>query len=333
MQNALSVVVVDADANTYSFVYHASCVMSDEVPAIGVIVATGSSNGQSTSLRLVRIGPPGAERPAVLDADDRVLDLTELATDIDATFLADDGIARVRSAVEAGSLAVVEDVDRFGPCIARPGKIVCVGLNYRKHALEAGMDLPSEPLLFFKAPNSIVGPHDAIHIPPGGEKVDWEIELAIVMGGRARYLADEDAAAATIAGYTISNDVSEREFQLEHGGQWVKGKSCETFNPIGPWLVPAEDIPDVQKLGLELMVNGERMQHGNTADMLFSAAHVVWYVSQYMVLEPGDVINTGTPFGVGMGLKPPRYLQAGDVVELEIERLGRQRQEVVHAPR
>jgi 2-keto-4-pentenoate hydratase/2-oxohepta-3-ene-1,7-dioic acid hydratase in catechol pathway len=210
--------------------------------------------------------------------------------------------------------------------LSRIGKIVCIGLNYRDHAAETGAQPPAEPILFLKTPDTVVGPDDEVLVPRGSVKTDWEVELAVVIGREARYLADEAAAAECIAGYAISNDVSEREFQLERGGQWDKGKNCETFNPLGPWLVTADDVPDPQALGLRLWVNGEQRQDGTTADMIFGVTHLVHYLSRFMVLRPGDVINTGTPAGVALGAPGTPFLTAGDVVELEIDRLGRQRQ-------
>jgi 2-keto-4-pentenoate hydratase/2-oxohepta-3-ene-1,7-dioic acid hydratase in catechol pathway len=278
------------------------------------------------------VGPAGQERPCVLRADGTVVDVSGLVTDYDGAFLAEGGPDRLRRELDGRSdLPVVDtDVERVGPCVARPPKVVCIGLNYRDHAEESGQSVPTEPVVFFKAPNAVVGPYDDVRIPRGSEKTDWEVELGIVIGGEARYLKNESAALSVIAGYTVSHDVSERAFQLERGGQWVKGKSCETFNPLGPWLVTPDEVPDVQALSLTLTLNGDTMQAGTTADMVFSAAHVVWYLSQFMVLEPGDLVNTGTPAGVGMGRG--RYLRAGDVTELEVEGLGRQRQRYVPAP-
>jgi 2-keto-4-pentenoate hydratase/2-oxohepta-3-ene-1,7-dioic acid hydratase in catechol pathway len=220
---------------------------------------------------------------------------------------------------------------RVGPPL-RPSKIVCIGLNYRDHAAETGAPLPTEPVVFLKAPDTVVGPDDPVLLPRGSTKTDWEVELAVVIGRTARYLPDAEAALACIAGYTISHDVSEREFQLERGGQWDKGKNCETFNPLGPWLVTADDIPDPQNLRLRLWVNGVLRQDGDTSNMIFPVAEIVRYLSQFMVLYPGDVINTGTPAGVALGQPEPKpYLTAGDVVELEIDGLGRQRQAVARA--
>ncbi len=284
-------------------------------------------------MRLLRVGPPGQERPCVLREDGTVVDVSSEVGDYTADFFAHDGLARLRTAVGSQELPVVDvDAERIGACVARPGKIVCVGLNYRDHAAESGLAAPGEPVIFFKAPNTVVGPNDDVRVPRGSEKTDWEVELAIVIGAEGRYLADEDAALDIVAGYAVSHDVSERAFQLERGGQWVKGKSCETFNPLGPYLVTPDEVADVQSLSLSLSLNGEKRQSGTTADMIFPVAHIVHYLSQFMVLEPGDVINTGTPAGVGMGQSPQRFLRAGDVTELEIDGLGRQRQLFVPAP-
>jgi len=280
-------------------------------------------------VKLLRVGTVGQERPAVLDESGTILDISGLVTDIDAAFLAGDGIERVRAAVEAGGLPVVEPGVRFGPPLARPGKIVCIGLNYSDHAEETGAETPAEPVVFMKAANTVIGPDDQVLVPRASEKTDWEVELAVVIGRTARYLPGHAEALACVAGYSISNDVSEREFQLERGGQWDKGKSCETFNPLGPWLVTADEIPDPQALGLRLWVNGVPRQDGSTKNQIFGVAEVIRYLSQFMVLEPGDVINTGTPAGVALGLPDPKpYLRAGDVMEVEIDGLGRQRQEV-----
>ena len=264
--------------------------------------------------------------------DGTTIDVSTLVEDFDGAFLAGGGPARLAREVESASdLPVVDlDAERVGPCVARPPKVVCIGLNYVDHARESGQDVPAEPVVFFKASNTVVGPYDDVHIPRTSEKTDWEVELGVVIGREARYLEDEAAALEAVAGYAVSHDVSERAFQLERGGQWVKGKSCETFNPLGPWLVTTDEVDDVQKLSMSLTVNGETMQDGSTADMIFSAAHVVWYLSQFMVLEPGDLINTGTPAGVGMARQ--QYLRDGDVTELEVEGLGRQRQRFVPAP-
>jgi 2-keto-4-pentenoate hydratase/2-oxohepta-3-ene-1,7-dioic acid hydratase in catechol pathway len=285
-------------------------------------------------MRLLRVGPKGQERPCALREDGTVVDLSAHVDDYTAEFFAGDALARLRETVGSQEQLPVVDVDaeRIGACVARPGKIICVGLNYRDHAAESGLAAPEEPVIFFKAPNTVVGPYDDVRIPRGSEKTDWEVELAIVIGAEGRYLEDEEAALDIVAGYAVSHDVSERAFQLERGGQWVKGKSCETFNPLGPYLVTADEVSDVQSLTLTLSLNGEKMQSGTTADMIFPVAHIVHYLSQFMVLEPGDVINTGTPAGVGMGQSPQRFLRADDVVELEIAGLGRQRQLLVPAP-
>ncbi|GGM25608.1 2-hydroxyhepta-2,4-diene-1,7-dioate isomerase [Micromonospora yangpuensis] len=276
------------------------------------------------------MGEAGQERPAALDARGRLVDLSGLVAEIDGGFLAGAGIQAARAAVAGGELPLVADTSlRIGAPIARPGKIVCVGLNYSDHAAETGAQLPAEPILFMKAPNTVVGPNDQVLIPRGSVKTDWEVELAVVIGRTARYVDSPAQAMACVAGYAVSNDLSEREFQLERGGQWDKGKSCETFNPLGPWLVTADEVPDPQQLGLRLTVNGHRRQDGHTRNMVFGVAEVVRYVSQFMVLEPGDVINTGTPAGVALGMPEPKpYLRAGDVIEVEIDGLGRQRQTV-----
>jgi 2-keto-4-pentenoate hydratase/2-oxohepta-3-ene-1,7-dioic acid hydratase in catechol pathway len=281
-------------------------------------------------MRLLRVGTPGDETPAV-EHEGTILDVSAQVDDYDGDFWESGGPARLAAAVQAGGLPVVSDGVRLGPPIARPSKVVCIGLNYRLHAIESGADIPQEPIIFFKAPNTVVGPNDDVLIPPGSTKTDWEVELGVVIGRECRYLADERVAAESIAGYAISNDVSEREYQLERGGQWVKGKSCETFNPLGPVLVTADEVPDPQGLGLRLSVNGVERQSSTTADMIFDVPHIVWYLSQFMVLEPGDLINTGTPAGVGLGLKPPTYLRPGDVMEVSIDGLGRQRQEAKQA--
>ncbi len=266
----------------------------------------------------------------VMDAAGDLRDIGE--PEIDGAFFASGGVARVRDALDAGRLPLVEGRGlRVGAPVARPGKVVCIGLNYRDHAVESGAAVPEEPVVFMKAANTVVGPEDEVLVPRGSVKTDWEVELAVVIGATARYLADREAALGVIAGYAISNDVSEREFQLERGGQWDKGKSCETFNPLGPWLVTADEVGDPQDLTMRLWVNGELRQDGHSKNMIFDVAEIVRYLSQFMVLEPGDVINTGTPAGVALGLPGQPYLRAGDVMELEIQGLGRQRQTVGQA--
>ena len=276
-------------------------------------------------MKLARLGPAGHEFPAVSPDGDSWFDLTPVARDVDADLL-HSGLDAVRDALAAGSLDGVPVVDRFGPPLARPGKIVCIGLNYRDHAAETGAEIPAEPVLFLKTPDTVVGPNDTVLVPRCSTKTDYEVELAVVIGSQARYLESSGAALACVAGYAISHDVSEREFQTERGGQWDKGKNCETFNPFGPWITTTDEVDDPQDLGMRLWVNGEARQDGSTRDMIFGVAHVVWYLSQFMVLRPGDVINTGTPAGVAMGRPDTPYLRAGDVVELEIDGLGRQRQ-------
>ncbi|MFB6981496.1 fumarylacetoacetate hydrolase family protein [Streptomyces scopuliridis] len=282
-------------------------------------------------MKLLRVGTAGAERPALLDQDGTTLrDLSGLVTDIDGALLADDAaLDRIRAAAASGGLSVLDGAGpRIGPPLARIGKIVCIGLNYHDHAAETGAEIPAEPIIFFKAPDTVVGPDDTVLVPRGSVKTDWEVELAVVIGRTARYLDSAADGLAHVAGYAVSHDVSEREFQIERGGTWDKGKNCETFNPLGPWLVTADEVPDPQALALRLRVNGELKQDGTTAEQIFGVGEVVRYVSQFMTLYPGDVINTGTPAGVALGKPEPKpYLRAGDVVELEIEGLGRQRQE------
>ncbi len=286
-------------------------------------------------MKLLRIGAIGAEKPAVLVDDERYVDVSDIVDDFDEAFFGGGGLERLRPIVaeraEAGTTHRLDGA-RIGAPIARPHQILCIGLNYSDHAAETGQDVPAEPILFTKSPNTLIGPNDDVRIPRGSTKTDWEVELGIVVGKRTSYLEDHDAARDAIAGFVVVNDVSEREFQLERSGQWSKGKSAETFNPCGPYLVTPDEVGAVDALRMWLDVNGVRRQDGSTATMLFKPAFLVHYLSQFMVLEPGDLINTGTPPGVGMGLKPPVYLQAGDVVELGIEGLGRQRQRIVPAP-
>jgi len=283
-------------------------------------------------MKLLRIGAVGAEKPAVLAGENSYIDLSDVVADFDEAFFADDGIARVRPIVaERLKDGQVRDLSgqRFGAPIARPHQIVCVGLNYSDHAAETGQAVPSEPILFTKSPNTLVGPHDDIRIPRGATKPDWEVELGIVIGRRTSYLDTVEDARDHIAGWTLVNDVSERSFQLERGGQWLKGKSAETFNPAGPWLVTQDEIGDVSSLGMWLDVNGIRRQTGSTSTMIFDPYVIVHYISQFMVLEPGDLIDTGTPPGVGMGFRPEIWLKPGDVMRLGIDGLGIQDQHVI----
>ncbi|MFF0423738.1 fumarylacetoacetate hydrolase family protein [Streptomyces sp. NPDC004520] len=285
-------------------------------------------------MKLLRVGPPGAERPALLDQDGTLRDLSALVDDIDGSLLADaSALDRVRAAAGAGVLPALDAAGlRVGPPVGRIGKVVCIGLNYHGHAAETGQAAPAEPVVFLKAADTVVGPDDTVLVPRGSVKTDWEVELAIVIGRTARYLETDEEALAHVAGYALAHDVSEREWQIERGGTWDKGKNCETFNPLGPWLVTADEVPDPQDLDLKLWVNGELKQDGHTSDQIFPVAEVVRYVSRFMTLYPGDIINTGTPAGVAMGQPEPKpYLRPGDVVELEIEGLGRQRQELKSA--
>ncbi|MET9018799.1 fumarylacetoacetate hydrolase family protein [Actinopolymorpha sp. NPDC004070] len=286
-------------------------------------------------MQLLRLGAPGAERPAVRTDDGRLLDLSPVTNDIDGAFLAGGGIATAREAVASDRLSPIDDPGdgsglRVGPPIARPGAVLCIGQNYAAHAAESGDPPPKTPILFFKHPNTVVGPYDDVVVPRGATRTDWEVELGVVIGKTARYLESPEVALEHVAGYVVSNDVSERAFQIEQsGGQWSKGKCAETFNPLGPWLVPADEV-DPQKLRLGSSVNGEVRQDSTTADMVFDVAYLVWHLSQYLVLDPGDLINTGTPQGVALSGRFP-YLGSGDVMELEIDGLGKQRQRLVDA--
>ncbi len=278
-------------------------------------------------MRLLRWGPAGQERPGILDSAGRIRDLTGLVPDIGGAVLSDAGLAMLR-AIDPAALPAVDPAVRLGPPVAGIGKFVCIGLNYADHAAESGMAVPPEPVVFMKATSAVCGPNDAIVIPRGSLKTDWEVELAVVIGTRAKYVSEAEALAH-VAGYAVANDVSERAFQAERAGQWTKGKSCDAFGQIGPWLVTRDEVADPQDLAMWLKVNGQSMQDGSTRTMVYGVAHVVSYLSQFFTLHPGDVISTGTPPGVGMGKKPPRYLRAGDVVELGIAGLGTQRQDVV----
>lgn len=283
---------------------------------------------------LMRIGPAGHEKPVVRVDAGHYVDVADVVDDFGGDFFGggtDDLAGIVDTRIRSGDVTRFAEDVRVGPPIARPHQILCIGLNFSDHAEETGQDVPEEPIVFTKSPNTLVGPYDDVMLPRAATKTDWEVELGLVIGRRARYLDSVEDARAHIAGFLVVNDVSERAFQLERSGQWTKGKSCETFNPAGPWLVTPDEIDDVMALSMTLDVNGIRRQDGSTSTMIFDPYFVVHYLSQFMVLEPGDLINTGTPPGVGMGFVPPVWLQAGDVMELEIEGLGRQRQLVIPA--
>jgi 2-keto-4-pentenoate hydratase/2-oxohepta-3-ene-1,7-dioic acid hydratase in catechol pathway len=273
-------------------------------------------------MKLLRYGPQGQEKPGLLDTKGQIRDLSAHVADIGGAALTDLDPLR---AIDPESLPLVPGTPRIGPCVAGTGKFICIGLNYADHAAESGLKVPPEPIIFMKATSAICGPDDPILIPRGSVKTDWEVELVIVIGKAGKYIP-EAQAMSHIAGYCVANDVSERAYQTERSGQWTKGKSCDNFGPIGPWLVTADEVPDPQKLPMWLKVNGQTMQNGSTATMVYGAAFLVSYLSQFFTLHPGDIISTGTPPGVGMGMKPPRYLTAGDVVELGIEGLGSQKQ-------
>ncbi len=279
-------------------------------------------------MKLVRYGPSGREKPGIIDSKGRIRDLSKVVPDIAGDVLGPKGLNKIRKTA-IDKLPLVKSGVRIGACVGNVRHFIAIGLNYSDHAAESGMPVPKEPIIFSKAPSSICGPDDDTMIPKGAKKLDYEVELGIVIGSRARYLAKKDALDV-VAGYCLANDVSEREFQIERHGQWIKGKSAETFGPLGPWLVTKDEIKDPQKLEMWLDVNGKRRQTGNTKTMIFGAAHLVWYCSQFFVLEPGDVIVTGTPPGVGLGIKPnPIYLKAGDVVHAGIDGLGEQTQKIV----
>jgi len=278
-------------------------------------------------MKLLRYGPPGQEKPGILDRDGRIRDLSGVVSDIGPETLAPASLDKLRR-LDAATLPAVTGTPRLGPCVARVPKVVCVGLNYRLHAQESGQPIPKEPILFMKATSSISGPNDDVMLPRNSKKGDWEVELGIVIGSKAQYVAEADALKC-VAGYCIVNDVSEREFQLERGGNWSKGKSADTFCPMGPYVVTTDEVPDPQALDLFCEVSGQRMQSSNTRDMIFNVRQIVSYASQFMTLMPGDVIPTGTPSGVGLGLKPQRFLKAGDTMRLGIAGLGEQRQRVV----
>ena len=281
-------------------------------------------------MKLIRFGDPGKERPGVLLGEDTRLDVSSFGTDYDENFFSNGAFSRLQLwlRTHAESAPRIPASVRLGPPICRPSKIVCIGLNFRDHAAESRMELPAEPVIFFKSTTSVVGPNDDVVIPRNAEKVDWEVELAVVIGKKALYI-DKQQAMEFVAGYVLHNDYSERSFQLERGGQWVKGKSADTFAPLGPFMATVDEIPNPQNLAMWLTVNGEYQQKSTTAQMIFDVPTLVSYVSQFMTLLPGDIISTGTPAGVGLGMRPPRYLKPGDVVELGIECLGQSRQKII----
>jgi len=280
-------------------------------------------------VKLLRFGEPGAEKPGAVDADGRIRDLSSVISDITADTIADGSFARL-AGVDLTALPVVADGVRIGPPIRRIGNFLAIGLNYADHAEETGAEIPAEPILFNKAPSCISGPYDDVILPPDSEKSDWEVELAFVIGKEASFVSEGDALDH-VAAFTICNDISERSYQLERGGQWMKGKCCPTFGPLGPWLVTPDEVPDPQSLSLWLELNGERVQNGSTRTMIFPIAEIVSYLSRFMRLEPGDLVTTGTPPGVGLGFKPPKYLKRGDVMKLGIEGMGVQQQTVRQA--
>ncbi len=281
-------------------------------------------------MKLLRFGAGGAEKPGILDADGTIRDLSSVVDDIAGDALSDNGLAKI-AATDLSQLPTVPADARLGPCVSGTGKFICIGLNYADHAAESGMEVPSEPVMFMKATSAICGPNDPIIIPRGSEKTDWEVELAVIIGKRAKYVSEADAMDY-VAGYAVTNDVSERAFQIERAGQWTKGKSCDNYGQLGPWLVTKDEIADPQNLSMWLTVNGKKMQDGSTKTMVYGVAHLVSYLSQFMSLMPGDVISTGTPPGVGMGQKPQQYLRPGDVVELGIDGLGQQKQQAIADP-
>ncbi|WP_150522452.1 fumarylacetoacetate hydrolase family protein [Roseibium sediminis] len=281
-------------------------------------------------MKLVRFGEAGAEKPGVVDANGAIRDLSGIIDDVAGAAI-DPANLKKLAGTDINALPLAPEGARLGPCVAGTGKFICIGLNYADHAAESGLAVPPEPVMFMKATSAICGPNDPIIIPKGSTKTDWEVELAVIIGKRAKYVSEADALDY-VAGYAVTNDVSEREFQIERAGQWTKGKSCDNFGQIGPWLVTRDEISDPQNLSMWLTVNGEKLQNGSSSTMVYGVAFLVSYLSQFMSLQPGDVISTGTPPGVGLGQKPPRYLKPGDVVELGIEGLGTQRQDVIADP-
>jgi 2-keto-4-pentenoate hydratase/2-oxohepta-3-ene-1,7-dioic acid hydratase in catechol pathway len=281
-------------------------------------------------MKLLRYGTAGSEKPGILDNDGNIRDLSGIVPDIANETLSAEKLALIAE-TDLSSLPLVKEGVRIGPCVAGAGKFICIGLNYADHAAESGLEVPSEPVIFMKATSAICGPNDPVIIPRGSQKTDWEVELGVIIGKRAKYVSEEDAIDY-LAGYCLINDVSERAFQIEHEGQWTKGKSADNFGPIGPWLVTTDEIDDPQDLKMWLRINGQTRQDGSTRTMVYGVAHCVSYLSQFMSLQPGDIISTGTPPGVGMGLKPPTYLKPGDLIELSIEGLGEQRQQVIADP-
>jgi len=275
-------------------------------------------------MKLLRHGEFGQEKPGIIDQDGKIRDLSDHISDINGDTISSDGLKKI-STIDLSSLPIVPDNTRLGACVGSVGKFLCIGLNYSDHAAESGLPVPSEPILFSKATSAIVGPNDNVEIPRNSSETDWEVELGIIIGKKAKYI-NEDDAEDYIAGYCVINDVSERAFQIKREGQWTKGKSCDTFGPTGPYLVTKDEVSNVQNLNMFLDVNGKRMQNGSTNTMIFSAKHIVYYLSQFMSLQPGDIIATGTPPGVGMGMKPSLYLKVGDVMKLGIEGLGEQTQ-------
>ena len=282
-------------------------------------------------MKLIRFGEPGKEKPGILDGNGKRKDLSSVFKDWDREFFRKNGLTELKGLKNVSSLPDVPEKVRWGACVARPGKVLCIGLNYSDHAAESGMPVPAEPIVFQKGANTVVGPYDTVLIPRKSKKTDWEVELGVIIGKDARYLNSIEEAKGYIAGYCTSHDVSEREFQLERGGQWTKGKSCDNFNPLGPFLATPDEIADPHNLSMSLHVNGVQMQKGNTGTMVFNCYFLIHYLSQFMTLEAGDVISTGTPPGVGMGKKPQQFLKEGDVVELSVEGLGSQKQTCVNA--